>query len=143
MLIEELVDSTDEYLESTGSIEVPTRWTEYSHPRPVKVVVQEEQEDIIDVGHIGLDRGEEPVHNLHKANGATTQQSSQSPVHNLHKANGATTQQSSQSDHNNLHKASDTCRHADEEQDINMYDLANSKVQNRESLLLDKEQGIP
>ena len=35
------------------------------------------------------------------------------------------------------------CRHADEEQDINMYDLANSKVQNRESLLLDKEQGLP
>ena len=66
--------------------------------------------------HIGQDRGEEPVHNLHKANGATTQQSSQS-------------------DHNNLHKASDTFRHADEEQDINMYDLANSKVQNKESLL--------
>ena len=57
VLIEELVDSTDEYLESTGSIEVPTNWTEYSHPRPIKVVVKEEQEDIIDVGHIGLDRG--------------------------------------------------------------------------------------
>ena len=57
------------------------------------------------MGHIGLDRGEEHAHNLHKA--------------------------------------SDTCRHADKEQDINMYDLVNSKVQNSDSLLLDKKQGLP
>jgi hypothetical protein len=42
VLLEELVDSTDEYLESTRTVEIPTKWMEYSHPNTVRVVVPEE-----------------------------------------------------------------------------------------------------
>jgi len=112
VLLDELVDSTDEYLESTGTVEIPTKWKEYSHPNTVRVVVAEEQEDIVDVGHIGLDRGEGPNNNLHNKGGACRQQKEES---------GATEEQkSSQSDHNNLHKASGTSRQTKEGQNVNI-----------------------
>ena len=106
VLLEELVDSTDEYLESTGTLEIPTQWKEYSHPNTVRVVVTEEQEDIVDVGHIGLDRGEVPNNNLHKGNGAT-----------IIEATSEVRNEESDSDHNNLHKASNTCREEGQEED--------------------------
>ena len=137
VLLEELVDSTDEYLESTGTVDIPTKWKEYSHPNTVRVEVPEEQEDIVDVGHIGLDRGEVQVNNLHKTHGACRQDESgngatsqlEVPNNNLHKTRGAcrqeesdtgvTMQKSSQAEQSNLHKATGTCRQREEGQKPN------------------------
>ena len=144
VLLEELVDSTDEYLESTGTVDIPTKWKEYSHPNTVRVEVPEEQEDIVDVGHIGLDRGEVqvPNNNLHKTHGACRQDESgngatsqlEVPNNNLHKTRGAcrqeesdtgvTMQKSSQAEQSNLHKATGTCRQREEGQTSNFHDLA-------------------
>ena len=111
------MDSTNEYLESTGTVEIPTKWKEYSPPNTVRVVVTEEQEDIVDVGHIGLDRGEGPNNNLHKANGATIDQSNPEDQ-KLHKTHGTCRQEDSDNGatspievpNNNLHKTRGACR---------------------------------
>ena len=116
VLLEELVDSTDEYLESTGAVEIPTKWKEYTHPNTVRVVVTEEQEDIVDVGHIGLDRGEGPNNNLYNANGSTIDQSH--PEDQLRKTHGTCRQEDSgngatnpiEVPNNNLHKTRGACR---------------------------------
>ena len=111
VLLEDLVDSTDEYLESAGTVEIPTKWKEYSHPNTVRGVVPEEQEDIVDVGHIGLDRGEV------QANDATINQSTQEDK-KLHKSQGACRQEESgdgatsqlEVPNNYLHKTRGACR---------------------------------
>ena len=54
-------------MDNTGKADIPTKWKEYSHPNTVQVLITEEQEDIVDMGNVGLDRGEIPNNNLHRA----------------------------------------------------------------------------
>ena len=57
-LVQNLVDDTDENLEASGEVVIPTNWQEQETHRTIEVRAEEENETMVDLGPIDLSEGQ-------------------------------------------------------------------------------------